>query len=75
MKPQIETDGRCSACRGGNLCDWHKTEGVRRDREKWVCVRASVALARQYEIGRICDRYEIESDEAGTAYEKAASML
>jgi len=75
MKPPIEPDGRCSACRGGNQCDWHKAEGVRIDKAKWIRVRACVAVARQYEIGRICARHEIESDEGGTAYEKAALML
>jgi hypothetical protein len=74
-KPLILSDGSCSACVGGWQCAWHQNEGVRLDRERGAMLRRVSANSRQYEIARVCSRFELESDEGGTREEKAERYM
>lgn len=75
-EPVMNADGSCPACaRAWRRCEWHIAADLRADREKWDMLRQVLASARLHEIGRICARYELESDEGGTAYEKGARIL
>ena len=74
-KPTLRKDGSCSACCGGWQCAWHQAEGVRRDRERGAMLRRISAVSWQYEIARVCSRFELESNEGGTREEKAERYL
>lgn len=74
-EPVLRRDGSCPACMGGNVCRWHQEDGLRRDREGMDNLRRVCASAHAHEIGRICARYELESDEGGTREEKAERIL
>ncbi len=73
--PTYYDDGACKLCLGKGLCDYHKIEGVKRDKIKSSILRSSAVAARIANIDYICARYELESDELFTADEKAISIL
>lgn len=75
MRPTLNPDGSCPLCLGGWLCSWHQQDGLRRDREQAATLRQVAANIRQARIESICARYELESDEGGTAEQKAAKLL
>ena len=75
-KPILRADSTCPDCaRVWTRCAWHLATERQREDEKSAILRAVCQGNRAYEIGRICARYELESDEGGTAYEKGARIL
>lgn len=75
IPPTLNPDGSCPFCLGGWLCNYHQQEGLRKDREKAATLRHVAAHIRQSRIESICAQYELESDEGGTAEEKAMRLL
>ena len=68
-------DVECPDCKGGWLCKKCRVE----TQARWMRRQKAIALAaeglRQQEIGRTMIRLELESDEAGTAEQKAIRIL
>ena len=73
-KPTMLPDGRCPKCVGG-LCDYHKEETSRRWLKKEKMLRRVSSHIMLENAGRIMIREELESDEAGTATDKAIRIL
>ena len=73
-KPTMLPDGRCPKCVGG-LCDYHKEETSRRWAEKERMLRGVGKRIKLDRAARLAARYEMESDEAGTAIEKAMRIM
>lgn len=74
-KPALRSDGTCSACAGGWLCQFHKEETGRNEAQRAETLKHAAHAARQAEICRVCARYELESDEFFTREEKAISLI
>jgi hypothetical protein len=73
--PPLRPDGTCSACVGGWQCEYHQRKGVAKDKEQAETIRKVSSGAKAAAIGRICAALELESDEGGTAEEKAQRRL
>ena len=74
--PILNADGSCPDClRSWRQCAWHIADGLREDRERSEMLRRVCAAQRADEIGRVCARYELESDEMQTREEKAEEIL
>ena len=70
--------GTCLDCVGRvghGRCAFHAAEDRQRERTFSALLQRTVEAMRADEIGRICARYELESDEMQTREEKAASIL
>ena len=74
-EPKRNEDGFCVECLGRGLCDYHKIETQARWMEKQNAMRLAARGIRSGHIARIMARGEMESDEAGTAYEKAERIF
>jgi hypothetical protein len=74
-EPSYAADGSCNACVGGWLCAYHQ-ETTARD---WNHRQSEIAKAsehlRQLAIDRYAASHELESDEGGTADEKASKAM
>lgn len=75
IAPVLRADGSCPACSGGWVCAFHRSQGLRADRERSAMLRRVCAGIRANRIAEVCARFELESDEGGTREEKAARML
>jgi len=73
-KPIMRDDGRCSECIGG-LCEYHKAETNKRWMDKEKMLRQVALHIRLERAGRIAASEAMESDEAGTAIEKAMRIM
>jgi hypothetical protein len=74
MKTRFDSSGRCTLCAGGWLCKPCQSDTQAAYLHRWKeAARAGDYLANE-ERGRIAARLELESDEAGTATQKAARM-
>lgn len=71
----MRTDGACPDCLGHGLCDYHKVETHKRERAQAEQIRLAVIVHREQNTLRLMARLELESDEGGTAYDKAARLL
>lgn len=65
----------CPTCRGGWLCKACQDAGLKRDRKMADTTRRAVAGIRMQEASRLAAELQLESDEAGTAMEKAKRIL
>lgn len=75
VEPETYPDGACKACLGGNKCDWHIERDAENDRKRSEMLRRVCAGIRANEIGRVCSRYELESDEFMTREQKAEALI
>lgn len=73
--PTLRPDGTCPDCAHGWQCEFHSAQGLVADRRRADALKRASAGLREIELTRICCRHELESDEGGTAREKAARML
>lgn len=73
--PAIRPDGSCSACTGGWMCQYHQQQTAREWNAKQSMLAEAAAGQRESELQRIQARYELESDEGGTAREKAERII
>ena len=74
-EPERDERGACVECRGRGLCEYHKIETQRLWMEKQQTIARAGRSLRTQAINAIAAQNELESDEAGTAYEKAERML
>lgn len=75
MKARFDSSGRCNLCMGGWLCEPCQQDGLERDKRKMEAIRFSNNLSKEMEIGMICSRHELESDEFQTREQKAERYL
>lgn len=73
--PKYDASGACVDCYGGWMCAYHQADGLRRDRAKVLALSGLSESIRRGKLARIASRFELESDEGGTALEKAARMV
>ena len=73
--PQFDSTGACLACAGGWVCAYHQKEAARRWNDRARALSGLGESIRQSRLRDIASRFELESDEGGTALEKAARML
>lgn len=73
-EPLKRSDGTCSACIGG-LCKYHQEQGIINDERKSQMLAEVAKNIRNYNIERLISELKLESDEGGTAWEKAERML
>jgi len=74
-EPPKRADGTCSACIGGWQCKFHQIESVKADNRRANIFAEVCQNAREMDIARLAAHLELESDEAGTAEEKAERAL
>lgn len=73
--PLLFADGSCRDCIGtGGLCAYHKSELHWRERRLAAAIKATIVAQKESNIQAIMSRFELESDEVGTAYEKATRI-
>ena len=73
--PVLRADGSCPVCSSGWVCAYHQEAGLRRDRERSAVLRRVCESMRAAEIGRVCARFELESDEFQTREQKAGRII
>ena len=73
--PGYFQDGQCKECAGRGLCDYHKAESLERDKRKRISMRNVVASIKHERVLYLMSKHELESDEGGTAYQKAERMI
>ena len=67
--------GGCTECGRPGVCEYHAAQNLIRDAQRSAMLKEVCAGIRENEIARTMARYEIESDEAGTAREKAQRII
>jgi hypothetical protein len=75
LAPKLRDDGSCPQCVGGWQCAYHQQQGVAKDRMQSETIKLASESLRRAEISRVCARYELETDEAGTCEEKVQRIL
>lgn len=70
QEPALNDRGWCSKCIGG-LCEYHQAEGLIRWHRREAALHEAAVALRVDSIGRIMVDNRLESDEGGTAYQKA----
>ena len=73
--PKPRDDGSCPQCIGGWQCAYHQQQGIALDRSRSEAIKLASESLRRAEISRVCARYELETDEAGTCEDKALRIL
>lgn len=73
--PKMREDGSCVECIGGWLCEYHQEETERKWNHRQREIAACVDHFAELEIARLCASLELESDEGGTAREKALRIM
>jgi hypothetical protein len=73
--PKLRADGSCPQCVGGWQCAYHQQQGVVADKLRSEAIRLASESLRRAEISRVCARYELETDEAGTREDKAHKVI
>jgi hypothetical protein len=74
-EPTKRADGTCSACIGGWQCKYHQEQGVQADNRKAKILAEVCQNAKEIRIARYAAEMQLESDESGTAHEKAERAL
>lgn len=74
-EPTKRSDGTCSSCIGGNLCQYHREQGALRDKEISSLLQKLGKSIASHKIDRLISDLQLESDEGGTATEKAKKIL
>lgn len=71
---RFDSTGRCRLCTGGNLCTDCQNDNAKRDRQQAATIKSATTALENHEIARIQAQHELESDEGGTAWEKARTI-
>jgi len=75
MSRRFDASGRCTLCAGGWLCPQCQVDTQASYDRRWLAAGRAVRAGRAAERGRLAASLELESDEAGTAEEKAGRIL
>ena len=70
-EPPQRKDGTCSACTGGWMCKYHQNQSAREYNKQAQMISEVSRNMRDTTISHIAAEMQLESDEAGTAFEKA----
>ena len=74
--PPTYPNGACVACLNHlPRCDYHQAEEVAREKRARENLAHFVEARRERDLAGICLQYELESDEGGTRWEKAARIM
>lgn len=69
-------DGTCPQCiRDYARCTFHRTEDRARDARRTENIRRLLDAQHQRDLAAVCLRYELESDEGGSRWDKAERIL
>ena len=72
--PRENKDGSCPNCMADySSCKFHRMADDLREKNLRETIRGIVAHSKAERLGRICAKYELESDEMMTREEKAAA--
>jgi pyruvoyl-dependent arginine decarboxylase (PvlArgDC) len=69
--PKLRHDGSCTACAGGWLCEYHQKETARKWNRRQTALAEAAAGQHEITLQQIEAQRELESDDGGTAREKA----
>lgn len=75
IEPPKRPDGTCSACVGGWQCGYHQREGVARDKAQAAVIAEVAQFSHDRLIQWVIATCQLESDERGTATQKAEWIL
>ena len=73
--PPLRPDGTCSACIGGWQCKYHQRETTDRDDMRSAIIAEASRHSHRLVLNVIIETCQLESDEGGTATEKAERIL